>query len=226
MLWRQPIVKKLRFGDGVEDEGQDTPVVAPKISDANTEHVRFLAMLPISQTELNSVEIRSKLERFGVDYSQWSPKNLEGFYNEVMDGEADLVVHQGADGKPALLRVVRVTVIRLLVHDSVLIEVAKEDMETKESLSGDDGNRLPAVKQRSNEHPFSAVRRHFNMHVGIDEEIQPYAFDKDSGGQTMNHRESPKLPGLPSVYLHSVVVARLSQPLDSGDFARVKSLSF
>jgi hypothetical protein len=207
MIWRLPCTRTRHSADGISDDNEEQdPAGSKESGDEYTEQVRFLAMLPITQTRLNTVEIRRKLEQYGVDYSKWSPKNLEDFCNEVIDGEADLVEHQGADGKPSLIRVCRITIVRLYVGESVLIESTKEEMGTETAL-----DRLPAAKQRSNEHPFLAARRHLNMHIGIDEEVQPYSFDKNSGGQKIIKKEAQKLPGLQSVYVESVVFARLNE---------------
>merc|ERR1711953_1049217 len=99
------------------------------------------------------------------------------------------------------------TVLRLLSGrdgEMVLLEAQQERKGGTTTL-----NRLPAVKQRTNEHPFLAVRRHLMMHMGISEESHSLRFELNAGGQKSEYKDPKKSPGLNSLYIETRVVARL-----------------
>lgn len=173
----------------------------------------YSALPPAKPTKFNprtmdatvSKEVIERLERCGIAVSSFDEEKLDELAKEVLLGRCDLVEQENQHGgPPRLLRVVTLTVLRLLCpNGNMLVEVDEKRLGEVKTL-----NRLPAARQQPHESPFVCIRRRLATEFGLrDDDI---VFDRQSGGSIVDESESLHFPGVNTLYKRNVVVARLN----------------
>jgi len=151
---------------------------------------------------LNEDALFDYLMNNNVDVSRWGEgtfRSVSEFSEELVKGESTLFRQENG----RIVRLVDIVVLKLVKENSVLREV--EEMVGERTMALD---RLPAMKRRTDEHPFSAARRLLTRYLHFeDNEVN---LDPDDVRVLEEEQESTSYPGLLSVYRKRFITAKVN----------------
>mmetsp|Transcript_50697 Transcript_50697/g.136102 ORF Transcript_50697/g.136102 Transcript_50697/m.136102 type:complete len:792 (-) Transcript_50697:80-2455(-) len=154
---------------------------------------------------LDEEELQSFLQESKVDISKFGKdgvKTIQEFSNELVGGEAAVV--RRADG--SLIRVVDVLILKVVKQDgSVVVEVEETSGDGKKKET----KRLPAVKRRADENPFTAAHRVLSKVLKFSENL--VTIDPSNVMVIEEETASTSYGGLPTLYRRRIITAKLNE---------------
>eukprot|EP00929_Paragymnodinium_shiwhaense_P009098 TRINITY_DN113140_c0_g1_i1.p1 TRINITY_DN113140_c0_g1~~TRINITY_DN113140_c0_g1_i1.p1 ORF type:complete len:765 (+),score=218.89 TRINITY_DN113140_c0_g1_i1:77-2371(+) len=170
---------------------------------AEGEEVSGLVQAPIGMSQEELVQLLQDNKVDHAQYGSGNAKSIKDFSNELIKGEAALMVNQ--TGK--LVRIVDVVLLIINKHgsDQVLIEAS----EKKPSGQTTKLERLPGTKRRPDENQFVTAQRVLKKQLKMD----PNCINMNGQDVQILEEEkvSPHYPGLTTVYRKRIIKATLTQ---------------